>query len=89
MKDYHDRLVEQLLEQNNTLSVARARVWVELLWSDFEATYAKAGHEYKGHEMTERVVSQWINNYGPRLHEFASLNPKYVNLLNSDQDPLH
>lgn len=89
MKEQQDRLVEKLLEKNDQMTVAKARTWVELLWEDFEATYAKAGHDYQGHSMTERVVDQWIANYGARLHEFASLNEKYAKLLQEDSDRLN
>ncbi|GAA3331684.1 hypothetical protein GCM10020331_089230 [Ectobacillus funiculus] len=41
------------------LSYAQARAWVELLWEDFEATYAKAG-QYNGRDRTEYVVKTWI-----------------------------
>ncbi|WP_147804126.1 YfhJ family protein [Alkalicoccus halolimnae] len=77
MQDYMERLTNRLLEQNDQLSYAEARTWVELLWEDFEATYAKAGYEYKGKEMTEKVIQQWIDNYGPKLHETLKDNPRY------------
>ncbi|KKB33763.1 YfhJ family protein [Bacillus thermotolerans] len=89
MEDVFERLTTLLLSKNESLSRARARTWVELLWEDFEATYAKAGYEYKGKEMTEKVVRQWLENYGSRLHEFAARNPKYSHLLKDDDDPLH
>ncbi|NJP37808.1 YfhJ family protein [Alkalicoccus luteus] len=77
MQDSLDRLTNRLLEQNDQLSYAEARTWVELLWEDFEATYAKAGHTYKGREMTEKVLIQWIDNYGSELHEVLKNNPRY------------
>lgn len=77
MQDYIERLTKSLLEKNDQLSYAEARTWVELLWEDFEATYAKAGHKYKGKEMTEKVLRQWIDNYGSRLHDVLKNNPKY------------
>ncbi|TQE91287.1 hypothetical protein FKZ59_05785 [Ureibacillus terrenus] len=79
-----ERLTEELLETNPFLSENKARTWIELLWSDFEATYAKAGHSYKGPEFTERIIRQWIESYGGKIHEFAVRNPKYAHLLDEE-----
>lgn len=84
MQEYQKKLVELLLEKNEKLSVHKAQTWVELLWDDFETTRAKAGREYQGSEMTERIVRQWIENYGDRLHEFFSSNPKYKHLFDDE-----
>jgi hypothetical protein len=84
MMIYQEKLVEILLGKNQQLNELQARTWVELLWEDFEATYAKAGREYKGPEMTERIVRQWIENYGEKLHEFETNNPKYSHLLKNN-----
>ena len=89
MNDYHESLTEYLLEKNPNLSYARARTWVELLWEDFETTYAKAGRTYKGQEMADKVVRSWIGQYGDRLHEFAAMNPKYAHMLQEDGDIKH
>jgi len=89
MQEKIDQLIEELATKNNMLSVSRARVWIELLWSDFESSYAKAGYEYKGSEVTEKVIRQWINSYGDRIHEFAGNNPKYAHLLKEDDDTVH
>jgi hypothetical protein len=89
MNEYFERLTNLLLEKNQNLSYAKARTWVELLWEDFETTYAKAGRSYRGKELTERVVRQWIENYGPRLHEFVASNPKYKHLLSTNDHLLH
>lgn len=86
MQEKIDQLVEELASKNNLLSAARARVWIELLWSDFESSYAKAGYEYKGSEVTEKVIRQWIDSYGDRIHEFAGNNPKYAHLLKENDD---
>ena len=75
------KLTEELLEKNPFLSENKARTWIELLWSDFEATYAKAGYVYRGAEYTERIIRQWIESYGDKIHEFAGRNPKYAHLL--------
>lgn len=88
MNDYQERLTKSLLEKNDQISYAQAQTWVELLWEDFEATYAKAGHKYAGEEMTLRVVQSWIDNYGERLHEFVAKNPKYKDLFEK-QNRLH
>ncbi|GLY11464.1 YfhJ family protein [Pseudobacillus badius] len=89
MEDIFERLTSLLLSKNSSLSYARARTWVELLWEDFEATYAKAGRDYQGKELTEKVIRQWLENYGSRLHEFAGRNPKYSHLLEDENDLAH
>ncbi|MCP8617964.1 YfhJ family protein [Salirhabdus salicampi] len=71
MEEIYERLTKQLMNINNELSKDVARTWVELLWEDFEVTRAKAGHKYKGQEMTERIVTNWIINYGSKLHEMS------------------
>ncbi|MEH7114091.1 YfhJ family protein [Neobacillus niacini] len=82
MNDYHQRLSKLLLEKNEQLSPNQALTWVELMWEDFETSSAKAGRDYLGSEMTERIVRQWIENYGDRLHDFVTKNPKYKHFLN-------
>ncbi len=89
MEEIFQKLTERLLDANSRLSAGRARTWVELLWEDFETTYAKAGYDYKGKEATEKVVTQWIDNYGPKLHEFIARNPKYKHLLDDSGDVTH
>lgn len=84
-----NQLTELLLQKNNKLSTEKARTWVELLWSDFEATYAKAGHVYRGAEYTEKIVRQWIESYGDKIHQFASNNPKYAKFLKDEEDSLN
>lgn len=85
MNDYYERLTAYLLEKNSDLSEAKARTWVELLWEDFETTYAKAGRKYRGHEMAERIVRSLIDQHGSKLHEFAGKNPKYAHMLHDDE----
>lgn len=89
MNDYQERLTKILLGKNPQLSYSLARTWVELLWDDFETTSAKAGRTYQGSEMTERIVLQWIENYGGKLHEFVAKNPKYKDYLKQDTKTLH
>ena len=88
MNDYHEMLTKKLIEKNDQVSYEQALTWIELLWEDFETTYAKAGHKYAGEEMTFRVVDTWIDHYGEKLHEFIAENPKYKHLLNK-QDKLN
>jgi len=88
MESKINQLTLELLKKNNMISVNKARAWIELLWSDFEATYAKAGYDYNGSEVTEKVIRQWINSYGKKLHEFGATNPKYAHLLNDEDDSL-
>lgn len=68
--------------KNDQLNEQEARMWVELLWEDFETTRAKAGREYKGKEMTESIVKQWIQNYGPKLHEMNLHTEKWEKRIN-------
>jgi hypothetical protein len=86
MESTFHELTELLMENNPRLSYERTRTWIELVWEDFETTYAKAGYEYQGKEMTEKVVRQWITNYGSRIHEFAAGNPKYKHLFVGDDE---
>jgi hypothetical protein len=81
MEEIYERLTKLLMEKNNELNYDLARSWVEALWEDFESTRAKAGREYEGQAVTERIVTQFIQNYGGRLHDFASKNEKFRHLL--------
>jgi hypothetical protein len=89
MNDYQKKLVNLLLEKNEHISYQQALTWVELLWDDFETTSAKAGREYQGSEVTEKIVRQWIQQYGGNLHEFVATNPKYKHFLEQDDKKLH
>ena len=86
LKEYQTQLAKLLLEKNPNFTENQAQTWVELLWDDFETTYAKAGREYKGSEMTERIVRQWIENHGDKLHDFIARNPKYKQLLEQSEN---
>ncbi|WP_243291560.1 YfhJ family protein [Bacillus sp. FJAT-47783] len=86
MEQYFERLTNELIAKNPNLSHNKARTWVELLWEDFETTYAKAGKTYRGKQMTEQIVHQWIINYGDKLHEFVARNPKYERFLNESSE---
>lgn len=81
MNETIDQLVMELLDKNANLSEEKARTWIELLVSDFEASYAKAGYDYQGTAVVEKVIRQWISSYGDKIHEFAGTNPKYAHLL--------
>ena len=82
MKEVIERLASELQEKNPNITEDKARTWIELLASDFESSYAKAGYDYQGTEVVEKVVRQWIDSYGENIHEFAASNPKYAHLLN-------
>lgn len=86
MKEIIEQLTIELREKNPELSEEKARVWIELLVSDFEASYAKAGYDYQGTAVVEKVIRQWIDSYGDKIHEFVATNPKYAHLLNDSQD---
>ena len=80
MESIFERLAERLEERNQELSKEQARTWVESLWEDFEATYAKAGRKYRGPETTEAVVVKWIEQYGPYLHRYQPGQKKFSHL---------
>ena len=82
MKEVIEQLSIELQEKNPNITEDKARTWIELLASDFESSYAKAGYDYQGTEVVEKVVRQWIDSYGENIHEFAASNPKYAHLLN-------
>jgi len=86
MEEKIENLTAELLVKNPQMSVGRARVWIELLWSDFESTAAKAGYDYRGADYTGNLVRQLITSYGDKLHAFAGRNPKYVHLLDASDD---
>ena len=86
MEEKIEKLTRELLAKNPQMSVGRARVWIELLWSDFESTSAKAGYDYRGAYYTENLVRQLITSYGDKLHNFAGRNPKYAHLLDASDD---
>lgn len=81
MLDHINRLTELLLEKNPELTKEKAMLWVELLWSDYEATSAKAGYTYQGADYTEKLIHQLITSYGDQLHLFLAKNSKYADLL--------
>lgn len=81
MKEVIEQLTSELQEKNPNISEDKARTWIELLASDFESSYAKAGYDYQGTEVVEKVVRQWIDSYGENIHEFAASNPKYAHML--------
>lgn len=85
MNEKIEELTAELQEKNPNLSEEKARVWIELLVSDFEASYAKAGYDYQGTAVVEKVIRQWIQSYGDKIHEFAGRNPKYAHLLNEQE----
>ncbi|MBY8914350.1 YfhJ family protein [Bacillus sp. YC2] len=89
MNTYIDKLTNLLLEKNEMISYLQARTWVELLWGDFEATYAKAGRPYQGEQMTERVVKEWIESYGSKLHMFQSMREDVSHYLDQSRGLLH
>ena len=89
MEGHFEKLTNALLEKNHMLSYAQARTWVELLWEDFESTFAKAGHPYRGKELTERVVLEWIDHYGRHLHLFQTDKSSFQDLFSTDNGLLH
>lgn len=84
MQDNIKRLAELLMEKNPELAEEKAILWVELLWSDYEATSAKAGYTFQGSDYTENLVRQLITSYGDKLHLFIAKNSKYADLLSEE-----
>ncbi|KGR89961.1 hypothetical protein CD30_14215 [Ureibacillus massiliensis 4400831 = CIP 108448 = CCUG 49529] len=84
-----EELTQELVNKNPNLTVGKAKTWIELLWSDFETTYAKAGYPYRGFEYTQRIIRQWIESYGDKIHEFAGRNPKYAKFLEESDEQTH
>lgn len=85
MLDNIKRLTELLMEKNPDLPEEKAMLWVELLWSDYESTSAKAGYKFQGADYTENLVRQLIVSYGDKLHLFMAKNPKFADLLSDPQ----
>lgn len=85
MNTYIDKLTNLSAEKNDMLSYLQARTWVELLWGDFEATYAKAGRPYQGEQMTERVVKEWIESYGKEAPYVPERSGRRFSLFGSKQ----
>ncbi|MBB5174631.1 YfhJ family protein [Texcoconibacillus texcoconensis] len=81
MEKVFDRLANELLEVNGSLTYLQARTWVEMFWEDFQATYAKAGRSFQGNETGEKIVSMWIKQHGPHLNEKLLESPKYQKKL--------
>ncbi|TFD99636.1 YfhJ family protein [Jeotgalibacillus salarius] len=84
MSPIRQELIDKLRLKDSTLSEEKAGMLIDLLREDFEATYAKAGYEYQGEEMSKRIVEQWIEHYGDRINEVASMNEKYAAILKND-----
>lgn len=88
MHKYIEQLTELLLKENSFLTYTQAKIWVEWLWEDFEATYAKAG-EYHGEQMSNKVVKQFILQYGKFLHDTELKIAKPPGLQNEgDKGPI-
>ena len=86
MEQRIERLTNALLAKNKNISVAKARTWMELLWSDFESSSARAGYGPANKDVVENIIKQWIHAYGDQLHEFAGRNPKYIHLLDESDN---
>lgn len=84
MNDYKNKLLDKLLEKNQFLPVSLAKAWIELLWNDYESTYVKEDTEFEGSEVTEKIVSLWIDSYGDQLHIILAEDPTYKLLLEPD-----
>ncbi|WP_088810920.1 MULTISPECIES: YfhJ family protein [Listeria] len=72
MNEYVEELVQLLQAKNPSLDKEKALFWVEMLWSDFESSYAKAGYPYRGPEYAYEYVKQQIERHGAVLHHVSS-----------------
>ncbi|SDE24692.1 WVELL protein [Bhargavaea beijingensis] len=79
-----EQLAIRLMEGNDQLSANRAKTWVELMASDIESSYAKAGYGMMDEEQVSQLVLRWIDAYGNRLDEFVASNPRIRELLGED-----
>ena len=86
--DMTERLAARLMENNDQLSAHSARTWIELMVSDIESSYAKAGYGLMDEEQSAQMILRWIDAYGGRLDEFVASNPRIRELLGED-GPLH
>ncbi|MCW1928439.1 YfhJ family protein [Bhargavaea beijingensis] len=82
--DLTEQLAIRLMEGNDQLSANRAKTWVELMASDIESSYAKAGYGMMDEEQVSQLVLRWIDAYGNRLDEFVASNPRIRELLGED-----
>ncbi|SIT93170.1 YfhJ family protein [Edaphobacillus lindanitolerans] len=82
--DQMEALAVRLMEENGSLSADRARTWSELLVSDIESSYARAGYGMMEDEQTVAMVNRWIDAYGSRLDEFKATNLKIAALLDEE-----
>ncbi|UOQ48827.1 YfhJ family protein [Gracilibacillus caseinilyticus] len=89
MQEGIKRLAAELNDVNPSLTILEARSWVELLWEDFESTRAKAGREYEGVEVTQKIVRHWIQQYGDRLDDFMTRYPKYQEMIYGENNTKH
>ncbi|MBM7645550.1 hypothetical protein JOD45_001761 [Scopulibacillus daqui] len=81
MNELFSKLAERLLEKNDKLTYDEAWTFVEILWEDFEVTRAKAGHSYVDKAVTEKIIRQWIDFYGPKFHDVIANHPKFKKLI--------
>ncbi|WP_040224923.1 YfhJ family protein [Bhargavaea cecembensis] len=79
--DLMRQLAERLMEANGSLSAGRAAQWIELLASDIESSYARAGYGMMEDSQASAMILRWIDVYGNRLDEFKATNPKIAALL--------
>ncbi|CUL31517.1 conserved hypothetical protein [Listeria monocytogenes] len=72
---YLDELTAELMVKNPHLDKEQALWWIEMLWSDFESSYAKAGYPYRGPEYAADYVRQQIERHGSFLHQVERKGP--------------
>ncbi|GAB2534378.1 YfhJ family protein [Gracilibacillus alcaliphilus] len=89
MHEEIQKLSEELLQRDSSLTVLEARSWIELLWEDFESTRAKAGRKYEGADITVKFVRHFIAQYGDSLADFATRYPKYQKLIDQNNRTVH
>lgn len=88
MNDYQKRLTNLLLEKNNYISYWQARTWIKVLWHEIEATYPHPNWYYQA-KAVEKVIREWILQYGDQIHELVDKQPDLKRLFTVDKKLLH
>jgi len=86
--DLIEQLAVRLMKGNDQLSAHKARTWIELMVSDIESSYAKAGYGMMEEKQVSQMILRWIDAYGSRLDEFVASNPRIGKLL-GEEGTLH
>lgn len=90
LNDYQNKLTNFLLEKNDHISYWQAKIWVEFLWYDIEMSLPPNKlSDLQQIRATEKVIREWINQYGMTLHEFVHEHPKYDRFVHVSKKLTH